>query len=112
MKTKPILWLLGGTLAGAVCMIQPSAGAAETRDVKLERCHVEKVNVTNMIFTVTMKDTNLTVRYTSETRFFLRGKPAISKDLEVGDHVQGTLRQPETGPAEALRIQIEKLAPK
>jgi len=112
MKTNPMKWLLGCTLAGAISMTQLSAGAAETREVKLERSHVEKVNVTNMTFTVTMKETNLTVRYTSETRFFLRGKPSASKDLEAGDHVRGTLRQPENGPAEALRIQIEKLAPK
>lgn len=112
MKTNPMKWLLGCTLASAVSMTQLSAGAAETREVKLERSHVEKVNVTNMTFTVTMKETNLTVRYSSETRFFLRGKPAVSKDLEAGDHVRGTLRQPEDGPAEALRIQIEKLAPK
>src|SRR5688500_13064335 len=108
MKTDSMKWLLGCALASAVCVVGVSAGAAEAKQVKLPRSHVEAVNFTNTTFTVTMKETNLTVRYTSETRFFLHGKPAISKDLEVADHVSGTIRQPAEGPPEAVRIHIEK----
>lgn len=112
MKTYSLKWLLAGALAGVFCTADLPGAEAKKKDVKLPRSHVEAVNVTNLTFTVLVDKTNLTVRYTPETRFFLHGKPAVSKDLETADHVTGTLRQPAEGPPEALRIQIEKLAPK
>jgi hypothetical protein len=112
MKTPSLKRLLTWTLAAAVCAARLPAGDPAAREVKLPQSHVEAVNFTNMTFTVTMKETNLTVRITCETRFFLHGKPAVSKDLEAADHVSGTLRQPAEGPPEAVRIHIKKLAPK
>ena len=105
-------WLLGCALAGMVCVARLSADTVVEKTTKLPRSHVQAVDFTNMTFTVVVHETNLTVRITSETRFFLYGKPAISKDIEVADHVSGTVRQADEGLPEALRIQIEKLAPK
>ncbi len=51
-----------------------------------------------------MRNTNLTVFITSETRFFKNGQYAISKDLTVGDIVHGTLRKKAEGRHEAVRI--------
>lgn len=111
-QTEPWKWLLGGALAGAVSLVAWSAAVPETKAVKLERSHVEAVDFTNLTFTVSQKDASLVVRYTSESRFFLYGKPAIAKDVEVGDHVYGSLRQPPEGDPEAVRIHIEKLSAK
>lgn len=112
MKTNSINWPLALALAGLVGLVSLVGKAGEAKEIKLPSSHVEAVNFTNMTFTVTMEKTNLVVRITSETRFFLYGKPAVSKDLEASDHVSGTLRQPEEGPPEAVRIHIEKLVPK
>jgi hypothetical protein len=112
MKRDNIQWLVGCVLAGALSTTQFSTSAAEATEVELARSHVLAVDFTNMTFTVTLKETNLTVRCTPETRFFLYGMPAISKDMEVGDHVSGTLRRPPEGQVEAVFIHIDKLAPK
>lgn len=97
---------------GAASAARLLAGDPPAKRVVLPRSHVEAVDITNMTFTVVLHGTNLTVRVTPATRFFLHGKPTLSKNLEVADHVQGSLRQPAEGSPEAVRIQIEKLAPK
>ena len=112
MKTNSLPWLFALMLAGTICAVPLSAGAANEKTVVLPRSHVEAIDFTNMTFTVTMKETNLTVHFTAETRFFLNGKPAVSKDMEVADHVKGTLHKPAQGLPEAVRIHIQKLAPK
>jgi len=112
MKTPSFQWLAAGALATMICVAGLSADAAEAKEIKLPNSRVEAVDFTNMTFIVVAKETNLTVRITSETRFFLKDKPALSKDLQPGDHVRGTLRQPAEGPPEALRLHLEKPAAK
>ncbi|MEQ2008882.1 MAG: hypothetical protein ABMA26_19040 [Limisphaerales bacterium] len=112
MKTRPIHWLPAATLTFILAIALAATGAAGSKEVKLPRSHVEAVDFTNMTFTVAMNATSMTVRVTAETRFFLNEKPAISKDIEPGDHVRGTIRLAKEGTSEALRIHIEKPAPK
>ena len=104
--------MLAGLLAGLAWNVLLAAGASENKEIKLPRSHVESVDLTNLTFTVVMSATNLIVHITPETRFFLGDKPAIFKDLEVADHVRGTLRRPAGGQPKAVRIYTEKLAPK
>ncbi|KAB2660677.1 MAG: hypothetical protein DVB31_13655 [Verrucomicrobia bacterium] len=93
---------------GAASAARLLAGDPPAKRVVLPRIHVEAVDVTNMTFTVVLHGTNLTVRVTPATRFFLHGNLTLSKNLE---HVEGSLRQPAEGPPEAVCIQIAKLAP-
>lgn len=87
--------------------------AADPAKEKLPRSHVSAVNTTNMTFVALLGGSNeTTIRYTSKTRFYLNRMPAVSKDLEVGDHVSGTIKRGTNAEPEAVRIEIEKLAPK
>jgi len=112
MKTKMTSLVLGSLLAVVLCAAKPGEAGPRAKTVPLPRCHVEAVDLTNLTFTVALHGTNLIVRITAQTRFFLYGTPALMKDLEVADHVKGTVRNASAGPAEAVRIHIEKLAPK
>jgi hypothetical protein len=112
MKTTTIKLMMACLMAGLAWNALLAAGAPGSKEIKLPRSHIESVDLANMTFTVIMSATNLTVHITSETRFFLGDKPAIFKDVEVADHVRGTLRRPAGGQPEAVRIYIEKLAPK
>ena len=112
MKSSSLQGLAGLALAAMICLARLSTHAAEAKEIKLPRSRIEAVDFTNMTFIVAAKDTNLTVRITSETRFFVTNKPALSKALQPGDHVRGTLRQPAEGPPEALRLHLEKPAAK
>jgi hypothetical protein len=109
MKTNRYYLLLPVALAGLLALC---ATAGDGKPLKLPPSHVEEVNFTNMTFTIKFNQTNLVVRITPDTRFILGGKPAISKDLETADHVHGALRQPASGIPEAVRIHIQKRAPK
>ena len=112
MKMKIMQGMLAGIVASLIGVGGLIAGAAEGKEEKLPRSQVEAVNFTNMTFTVARKETNLVLQITAETRFFTNDKPAISKSLQVGDHVRGTIRRlPDSVPV-ALRVQIEKPAPK
>jgi hypothetical protein len=108
MKTTTIKLMMACLMAGLAWNALLAAGAPGSKEIKLPRSHIESVDLANVI----MSATNLTVHITSETRFFLGDKPAIFKDVEVADHVRGTLRRPAGGQPEAVRIYIEKLAPK
>lgn len=110
MKIKLIQWQVA--CAFAFIIAHAALAAEPSKRMKLARTHVETVNATNMTFVVKMQGTNVTVHYTSETRFFLNGMPAVSKDLETADHVSGVLRQTQVGEPVALRLNIVKLAPK
>lgn len=112
MKRTSLQWLAAFALAGAVLSAPITTGKGLAKKIKLPRSHVDAVDFTNMTFTVVLQVTNLTVRIVPESRFYLHGKAAIAKDLEAGDHVSGTLRAPVAGEPWALRIDIEKLAPK
>lgn len=107
MKAKFVTQLIGAFLCVS------AAGAAEpAATIKLPLSHVETVDSTNMVFVVTRDSTNLTVRYTAKTKFFISRMPAVSKDVEPADHVSGILRATTNGVPEAMRINIVKLAPK
>jgi hypothetical protein len=77
----------------------------EQKILTLPKTPVQTLDLTNLTFTVSM-NTNLTVFITSQTRFFQKGKYAISKDLAVGESVQGTLKRSDDGRHEAVRIYI------
>lgn len=99
--------------AGVAAAIVLAADPAKAKTEKLPRSHVSAVNPTNMTFAVLLGGSNeTTIRYTAKTRFFLNAMPAVSKDLEVGDHVSGTIKRGTNAEPEAVRIKIEKLAPK
>lgn len=102
---------LGFFAASVICA---SAVIATDRPViiKLPPSHVESVDTTNMTFTVVNDSTNLVIHYTPKTRFFINKMPCVSKDVEPSDHISGTLRAMTNGVSEAVRINIEKLAPK
>ena len=109
IESKSIMKVIASLLATTVLCSQ---GAEPTSAIKLPLSHVESIDATNMTFVVKRDATNLTVRYTTKTKFFISRMPAISKDVEPADHVSGILRATTNGVAEAVRIHIVKLAPK
>lgn len=107
---KLLAILIGAAAAAAIAL---TSDPAKPKSEKLPRSHVSAVNCTNMTFAVLLGGSNeTTIRYTSATHFYLNRMPAVSKDLEVGDHVSGTIRRFTNAEPEAVRINIEKLAPK
>jgi hypothetical protein len=107
MKPKSAFVIIPALL----CVVALGAAQPPTT-IKLPLSHVETVDTTNMVFVVTKDSTNLSVRYTAKTKFFIGKMPAVSKDAEAADHVSGILRATTNGVPEAVRINIVKLAPK
>lgn len=108
-RVHPLLRCAAALLtAVAFAVSAPAQPAPKAQTINLPRSPITMIDLTNMVFQVKLKGTNLDLFITSQTRLFKDGKYATTQDFKEGDEVRGTMKVGDADRHEAVRLYTGK----